>query len=90
MEDYSAVAKYSVFDDTLRFYNALLSDIENATRYIYIEIYRFTYHSLGKKFRDTLLKKVHQGVKVRMLLDSWGTSPNQEFFSPLVRGEKNS
>ncbi|HQQ01444.1 MAG TPA: phospholipase D-like domain-containing protein [Bacteroidales bacterium] len=85
MEDYSAVAKYSVFDDTLRFYNALLSDIENATRYIYIEIYRFTYHSLGKKFRDTLLKKVHQGVKVRMLLDSWGTSPNQEFFSPLTR-----
>jgi len=86
MDNQSAVSKYSVFDDTLRFYNALLSDIENATKYIYIEIYRFSYHGLGKKFRDALLKKVHQGVEVKILLDSWGTSPNHDFFSPLTKG----
>ncbi len=67
------------------FYNALLYDIEHASQYIYLEFYRFSYHHLGEKFRDALVKKCKEGVEVKILLDSWGTSPNPGFFETLTQ-----
>ncbi|MDN5330029.1 MAG: cardiolipin synthase [Bacteroidales bacterium] len=85
MENPRAVNQYAVYDDTLRFYNALLYDIEHASQYIYLEFYRFSYHHLGEEFRDALVKKCKEGVEVKMLLDSWGTSPNPGFFETLTQ-----
>lgn len=87
MENPRAVNQYAVYDDTLRFYNALLYDIEHASQYIYLEFYRFSYHHLGEKFRDALVKKCKEGVEVKMLLDSWGTSPNPGFLKLLRKPE---
>ena len=83
--DMSAVAKeYKLFDDPLQFYNAMLTDIRMAKKYIYLETFRFNNDSIGVKFRDALVNKSSEGVEVKLLLDSWGTSLPSNFFSRMV------
>jgi cardiolipin synthase A/B len=74
---------YSFFDDPLKYYHSMLTDIENAKRYIYLETYRFNNDSIGIKFRDALTKKSKEGVEVKLLMDSWGTSLPSNFFNDL-------
>ena len=77
--------EYKLFDDPLQFYNAMLTDIHKAKKYIYLETFRFNNDSIGIKFRDALTKKSQEGVEIKLLLDSWGTSLPSHFFSDLVR-----
>ncbi len=77
---------YHLFDDTFRYYNTLLDDIENAEDYIYFETYRIANDSIGIKFRDALTEKARQGIEVKLLLDSWGSSSVSEaFFGELIK-----
>lgn len=85
MESMNMPLKYQLYDDTLRFYNALQSDINAAKSYIYLEFYKFGNDSVGKLFRDLLAKKAREGVEVKVLLDSWGTSLSDSFFASLVQ-----
>lgn len=75
--------EYTFFDDPMKFYNAMLSDIESAKHYIYLETYRFNNDSIGIKFRDALTRKSKEGVKIKLLMDSWGTSLPSSFFEEL-------
>ncbi|MBN2174284.1 MAG: phosphatidylserine/phosphatidylglycerophosphate/cardiolipin synthase family protein [Bacteroidales bacterium] len=75
--------EYKLYDDPMRFYNAMLNDIEKAENYIFLETYRFNNDSIGIKFRDALTKKSKQGVHIKVLMDSWGTSLPSGFFSEL-------
>jgi cardiolipin synthase len=75
--------EYNFFDDPIKFYNAMLSDIEKAKHYIYLETYRFNNDSIGIKFRDAITRKSREGVKVKLLMDSWGTSLPHSFFEEL-------
>lgn len=75
---------FELFDDPLRLYNAMLTDIEQAKEYIYIETYRFGHDNIGIKFRDALTKKCKEGIEVKLLLDSWATSVPSSFFSELI------
>jgi cardiolipin synthase A/B len=59
----------------------MLSDIENAQKYIYLETYRFNNDSIGIKFRDLLTRKIKEGLEIKILVDSWGTSLPASFFS---------
>lgn len=81
------ITSHKVFSDPLNFYTALLYDIENAQKYIYIEIFKFVDDSIGLKFRDALTKKSSQGVKIKLLLDSWGTSLPSGYFAELIRND---
>ncbi len=76
--------EYKLYDDPLQFYNAMLADIRRAKKYIYLEIFRFNNDSIGIKFRDALVKKSREGVEIKLLLDSWGTSLPSNFFSEMV------
>jgi cardiolipin synthase len=69
----------------MKFYNAMLSDIEKAKQYIYLETYRFNNDSIGIKFRDALTRKSREGVKIKLLMDSWGTSLPSGFFEELQK-----
>jgi cardiolipin synthase len=62
----------------------MLKDIENAKSFIYVETYRFNNDSIGIKFRDALAAKCKQGVEVRVLVDSWGTSVSLSFFNSII------
>ena len=77
--------EYTFFDDPMKFYNAMLSDISAAKHYIYLETYRFNNDSIGIKFRDALTRKSREGVKIKLLMDSWGTSLPSGFFEDLKK-----
>ncbi|MEI8202610.1 MAG: phosphatidylserine/phosphatidylglycerophosphate/cardiolipin synthase family protein [Bacteroidota bacterium] len=72
---------YELFSDPITFYNAMLSDIVLAKKHIYIETYKFANDAIGIKFRNALIRKCKEGVVVKILADSWGSTSNEEFFS---------
>ncbi len=76
--------EYTFFDDPIKFYYAMLDDIEKAKAYIYLETYRFNNDSIGVKFRDALTRKSREGVEVKLLVDSWGTSLPSNFFTEMT------
>lgn len=77
--------EFLVIDDALKLYNLMLNDIEGATSYIDLETYKFLNDNMGIKFRDALTRKAAGGVKVKVLIDSWGRGPVSEaFFSELI------
>jgi cardiolipin synthase A/B len=76
--------KIKMFSDPLKFYPAMLSDIQKAGKSIYLEIYRFRNDPIGIRFRDNLIKKCREGVKIKLLIDSWGASSNMFFFKDLI------
>ncbi len=73
-----------MISDPLVYYTAMLNDIKKAGKYIFLEIYRFRNDPVGVRFRDYLVKKCREGVKVRLLIDSWGASSSFSFFQELV------
>ncbi len=74
-----------LFDDNHLLFTSMLNDIEAAQHYIYLETYRFNNDSIGMKFRDTLAMKCKQGVEVKLIVDSWGTSASLSFFNTLIQ-----
>lgn len=77
---------YQFFDDPMLFYNAMLTDIRNAKKSIYLETYKFGHQYIGIKFRDALAKKAAEGLDVRLLIDSWGGSGIPDnFFDNLTK-----
>jgi cardiolipin synthase len=78
--------KFRIIDDTFQYYNLMLTDIGQAKEYIYLETYKFANDHMGVRFRDALTRKCAEGVKVKILVDSWGRGPVSEtFFSELIR-----
>ncbi|MCD4698736.1 MAG: phosphatidylserine/phosphatidylglycerophosphate/cardiolipin synthase family protein [Bacteroidales bacterium] len=75
---------YILYDDPLKFYNAMLDDIAKAKKYIYLETYRFNNDSIGIKFRDAITRKSKEGVEIKLLMDSWGTSLPSTFFKEIL------
>ena len=84
MMDPSQELQIRLMSDPLAYYTSMLNDIKKASKYVFLEIYRFRNDPLGVRFRDLLLKKRLEGVKVRLLIDSWGAASNQAFFQELV------
>lgn len=78
--------RYRIIDDTFQFYNLMLTDIAEAKEYIYLETYKFSNDHMGVRFRDALTRKAGEGVKIRLLIDSWGRGPvSESFFTDLIR-----
>ncbi|MCX6246120.1 MAG: phosphatidylserine/phosphatidylglycerophosphate/cardiolipin synthase family protein [Bacteroidetes bacterium] len=78
--------EFLVLDDPLKFYNVMLSDIAVAKQFIYLETYKFANDYMGVKFRDALTRKAHEGVSVKLMIDSWGRGPvSESFFDELIR-----
>jgi len=62
----------------------MLDDIGLARKFIYLETYKFGNDETGLKFREALTNKAKEGVKVRLMVDSWGVSYDESFFSELI------
>jgi cardiolipin synthase len=73
-----------MFSDPLMYYTAMLNDIKAATHSISLEIFRFRNDPMGIRFRDNLVKKCREGVKVLLLIDSFGASSSHAFFQELI------
>lgn len=74
----------SLFDDNLELYNNQLKDIAAAKEYVYLETFRFNDDAMGERFKRALTEKARQGVKVRILVDAWGTRQRKSFFDPII------
>lgn len=77
--------KSVLFSDPVIFQEAMIRDIALAESYIYLEIYKFRNDESGIKFRDALAERAEKGIKVKVLVDSWGTDVSEVFFEPVVR-----
>ena len=62
----------------------MISDIRKAKRFVYLETYLYTQDKIGRDFREVLTKKAKEGVKVKLLLDGWGSNANRKFFRELI------
>lgn len=80
----SDVLYFQFYHDPLKYYLAVLQDIEKAKKYIYIETYKFSLGPIGEKFKLALLKKAKEGVEIKLLMDSWGSTVSYSFFSELI------
>ncbi|BDR58609.1 cardiolipin synthase [Xylocopilactobacillus apicola] len=66
------------------FFSELFKQIETAQKSIYVEFYTIYADQVGHKFRDALIKKAKQGVKVYVIYDGWGSmGVGRRFWAPL-------
>ncbi|HOO31863.1 MAG TPA: cardiolipin synthase [Thermotogota bacterium] len=71
----------AIFTDGNDKYKSLISDIENAKSHIHLLYYIFNDDEIGNKIIDTLIRKLDEGVKVKLLYDDVGCSKtNSELF----------
>lgn len=80
-----SASKFQLFDDPLRFYDAMLEDIRQAKNYIFLQTYKYGNDSMGYRFREALIRKARQGVKVKILIDSWGSGVPLSYFYELIQ-----
>ena len=76
---------FQVFTYPPELYHCMLKDIDAAKKYIYLETYIYDNDAIGIIFKEALIRKAKQGVEVKVLLDAWGSSVNEDFFSELIK-----
>lgn len=76
---------YLLFNQPVLLYEAMLNDIYSARQYIYLEVYKWGNDSIGNRFRNALTQMSAKGVKVRLLIDSWGAQVPFSYFSEMIR-----
>jgi cardiolipin synthase len=76
--------KYVVMSNSEKIYEQMLLDIKFSQKEIFLETYIFDDDVIGKSFRDILIKKSLDGVRVRLLIDSFGSSIRKKFFKKLI------
>lgn len=73
------------FTDANSMYLSLLKSIYTAKHHIHIEFYIIEDDSVGRLFRDALIDKSRQGVKIRVLYDDVGCwKVRHEFFEQML------
>lgn len=64
---------WKLYYETPNIWQAMLAEIDTATETIDFEQFYFSIQGIGQDFINALAKKAAEGVKVRMLLDSFGS-----------------
>lgn len=73
----------SIFHNGNDKFTALFEDIANAAKYIHLEYYRIEDDSLSQKLFSLLKEKVEEGLKVRIIMDGFGSNPKRKFLEKL-------
>lgn len=87
--NYSAIFRGSeieIYTNGQEKFDGLLKDINNARHHIHVQYYIFSDDKIGYIVRDALIKKAHEGVKIRILYDdvgSWDTK--NRFFDEMKK-----
>jgi len=75
---------YKLFSTSALWYEELLKDINTALSFIFIETFRMMDDSIGEKICAALAEKSKQGVKVKLLVDWWGTKTSNKYIKELI------
>jgi cardiolipin synthase len=63
---------------------AMLAAIGQAATSVRLEMYIFTASGIGERFREQLSQAAQRGVRVRVLIDAWGSvTLSEKFWEPL-------
>jgi cardiolipin synthase A/B len=63
---------------------AMLAAIEQARTSVCLEVYIFSGGGLGRRFREALTRACRRGLRVRVVVDAWGSMTlADEFWAPL-------
>lgn len=66
-------------------FSTMLDAISQAKNHIHLEYYIFASDVTGTQFRDALIERAKQGIKVRLLLDGIGSAGTSDaFLKPLI------
>ena len=77
--------EFKVFSEPPEIHSNMLKDIESAKEFVYLETFEFGNDKIGKQFLDVLIKKAKQGVKIKLLIDAWGSEVKRDFFKDLEK-----
>ena len=67
-------------------FSDLIDDINNAKDYIHVSYYIIKRDKYGEKLKNTLIKKLKEGIEVRLIYDQIGSkSTSMKFFKDLVK-----
>lgn len=77
--------QYELYSNPREFHPAMLTDIALARSYIYLEFYRLGNDPLGMQYLDALTERCKAGVKIKVIIDDWGTVIPQSAFDELRR-----
>jgi cardiolipin synthase len=64
---------FEIYTDSTKAYEAFMECIKDAKSSIYISTYIFEYDKVTKEIVKALIKKAHEGVEVKILIDSLGS-----------------
>lgn len=78
---YTTKNEITLFTDGREKFDALIEDIKQAEDHIHFQYYIYRSDALGEEVREALTEAARRGVKVRVLLDAWGsTQVSSSFF----------
>lgn len=81
---YTTGNQIDLFIDGIEKFNHLMEDMDRAEKHIHIEYFCMESDALGTAVRDHLVAAAKRGVKVKLLLDAWGSSGiKPHFLDPL-------
>ncbi len=75
---------YTFYSSSAEWYEKLLLDIMKASSFICLETFRFMDDLVGEKICNALIEKVKEGIKVKLLVDWWGTKTSHVFIKQLI------
>lgn len=76
---------FKVLSNPKNIYNWMIRDILDAKKEILLETYIFDQDKIGLLFKKALIKRAKEGVKIKLLIDSWGSTAKKDFFSELIK-----
>lgn len=65
-------SKVTTFSFGRHLFNDMLEEIDNATESVYFETFIWKKDETGQKFRDALIRAAERGVKVHIIVDTFG------------------
>ena len=78
-------ADYKFYSFSSLWYDDLLRDICNAKKYIYLETFRINNDTVGRQLCNALIASYEKGIKVRVLVDWWGTGTSNPYVQSMIR-----
>lgn len=74
-----------LYIDGIDKFDHLMKDIEQAQDHVHLEYFAYEDKKLGQALLDKLVDAAKRGVKVKLMIDGWGSiGTNNKFFKPLI------
>jgi cardiolipin synthase len=79
MQKISKLSHRSIYDSDIEYFSngayaieKLFEDLKNAKKFIHLQFYIVKPGEVFEELKSILLKKVKEGIKIRMLIDDFG------------------